>query len=40
VLDHGKVVLEGATHEILGDEALMLSHGLEKPHSLKHHHPH
>jgi len=40
VMDHGKVVVEGATPEILGDEALMLRHGLEKPHSLKHHHPH
>ncbi len=40
VLDHGQVVAEGLTAEILGDEALMLRHGLEKPHSLKHHHPH
>lgn len=40
VMDHGKVVTQGATAEILGDEALMLRHGLEKPHSLKHHHPH
>jgi len=40
VLDHGKVVVAGATPEILGDESLMLTHGLEKPHSLKHHHPH
>ncbi|MEI6563595.1 MAG: ABC transporter ATP-binding protein [bacterium] len=40
VLDQGKVVVEGPTVEILGDEALMLRHGLEKPHSLRHHHPH
>lgn len=40
VLDHGQVVAEGPTALILGDEALMLKHGLEKPHSLKHQHPH
>lgn len=40
VMDHGKVVVEGPTAGILGDEELMLRHGLEKPHSLKHHHPH
>lgn len=40
VLDHGRVVVEGLTADILGDEPLMLRHGLEKPHSLKHHHPH
>ena len=40
VLDHGRVVVAGLTPLILGDEALMFRHGLEKPHSLKHHHPH
>ena len=40
VLDGGKVVADGATVEILNDEALMLAHGLERPHSLRHHHPH
>ncbi len=40
VLDHGQVVKEGLAEEILGDEDLMLRHGLEKPHSLKHRHPH
>ena len=40
VLDHGQVVADGPTAEILGDEALMLRHGLEKPHSLRHRHPH
>jgi cobalt/nickel transport system ATP-binding protein len=40
VLDGGKVVADGATREILNDEALMLAHGLERPHSLRHSHPH
>jgi cobalt/nickel transport system ATP-binding protein len=40
VLDGGKVVADGPTVEVLNDEALMLSHGLERPHSLRHHHPH
>ncbi len=40
VLDRGRLVAEGRTREILGDELLMLEHGLEKPHSLLHAHPH
>ncbi len=40
VLDQGAVVAQGATAEILNDEALMLSHGLERPHVLRHRHPH
>jgi cobalt/nickel transport system ATP-binding protein len=40
VLDHGAVVAQGPTVEILNDEALMLSHGLERPHVLWHRHPH
>jgi len=40
VLDHGVVVADGPTVEVLNDEALMLAHGLERPHSLRHHHPH
>lgn len=40
VLDGGKVVAEGSTVELLNDEALMLAHGLERPHSLRHIHPH
>jgi len=40
VLDGGQVVADGSTAAILGDEALMLKHGLEKPHSLRHQHPH
>jgi cobalt/nickel transport system ATP-binding protein len=40
VLDGGKVVADGPAREILKDEALMLAHGLERPHSLRHSHPH
>jgi energy-coupling factor transporter ATP-binding protein EcfA2 len=40
LLDEGRLVASGATRAILGDEALMLKHGLEKPHSLMHAHPH
>jgi len=40
VLDRGAVVAQGATVEILNDEALMLAHGLERPHVLRHRHPH
>jgi cobalt/nickel transport system ATP-binding protein len=40
VLDHGRVVAQGPATEILADEALMLEHGLERPHVLRHPHPH
>ncbi|HEX2971283.1 MAG TPA: energy-coupling factor ABC transporter ATP-binding protein [Tepidisphaeraceae bacterium] len=40
VLDHGMVVADGPAIDILSDEALMLAHGLEKPHILHHIHPH
>ena len=40
VLDRGAVVAEGPPAEVLADEALMLRHGLEKPHILRHRHPH
>jgi len=40
VLDGGTVVATGSTREILSNEALMLAHGLESPHILKHRHPH
>ncbi len=40
VLDEGLVVADGLTVEILSDEEFMLRHGLEKPHILKHRHPH
>jgi energy-coupling factor transporter ATP-binding protein EcfA2 len=40
VLDEGRLVAHGGARVILGDEPLMLKHGLEKPHSLMHTHPH
>jgi cobalt/nickel transport system ATP-binding protein len=40
VLDGGSVVAQGPTAELLGDEELMLAHGLERPHILRHRHPH
>jgi cobalt/nickel transport system ATP-binding protein len=40
VLDHGRVVADGPTLELLGNEELMLAHGLERPHILQHVHPH
>lgn len=40
VLDGGKVVADGPTRVILNDEPLLLAHGLERPHSLRHSHPH
>ena len=40
LLDGGKLVADGPTIELLSDEALMLRHGLEKPHILQHRHPH
>src|SRR5436190_16068785 len=40
ILDEGRLVAEGATAQLLSNEPLMLAHGLEKPHSLLHRHPH
>jgi cobalt/nickel transport system ATP-binding protein len=40
VLDRGVIVATGPTAEVLSDEALMIAHGLERPHSLLHRHPH
>lgn len=40
VLDHGAVVADGPALELLNDEPLMLAHGLERPHILRHRHPH
>jgi cobalt/nickel transport system ATP-binding protein len=40
VLDGGVIVADGPSSELLGNEELMLKHGLEKPHILRHHHPH
>ena len=40
VIDGGKVVADGPTTTLLNDEELMLAHGLERPHILRHRHPH
>jgi cobalt/nickel transport system ATP-binding protein len=40
LIDRGEVLASGPSVEILSNEELMLAHGLEKPHSLKHRHPH
>ena len=40
VMDGGRIVADGPTREVLNDVPLMLEHGLERPHSLSHHHPH
>jgi cobalt/nickel transport system ATP-binding protein len=40
LLDGGRLIAEGPTREILNDEKLMLEHGLERPHILRHAHPH
>jgi cobalt/nickel transport system ATP-binding protein len=40
LLDAGKVVADGPTQEVLEDEPLLLAHGLEQPHILRHSHPH
>jgi cobalt/nickel transport system ATP-binding protein len=40
LLDHGEIIADGPTRQLLNDEALMLAHGLERPHILQHQHPH
>ena len=40
VLDGGTVVAAGPTVEVLSNEELMLRHSLERPHILRHLHPH
>jgi cobalt/nickel transport system ATP-binding protein len=40
VLDGGRIVADGSTRRLLDDERLMLAHGLERPHILRHSHPH
>jgi cobalt/nickel transport system ATP-binding protein len=36
VLDQGRVVADGPSHTLLADPALMETHGLEVPYSLRH----
>jgi cobalt/nickel transport system ATP-binding protein len=40
ILDDGLIIADGSTIELLSNEQLMIEHGLEKPHSLQHRHPH
>ena len=40
VLDGGRIIADGPTLELLNDEPLMAAHGLERPHILRHAHPH
>jgi len=40
LLDAGVVVAAGPPTDLLADEALMVAHGLERPHILRHSHPH
>ena len=40
ILDRGQIIADGPLRELLNDEALMIAHGLERPHSLRHSHPH
>jgi cobalt/nickel transport system ATP-binding protein len=40
VLDRGRIVADGPARQLLNDEKLMLAHGLERPHILRHSHPH
>lgn len=40
VLDNGTIVAQGPAVPLLSDEELMLRHKLEKPHILRHLHPH
>jgi cobalt/nickel transport system ATP-binding protein len=40
ILDHGRLIADGAARELLANRKLMEEHGLEVPHSLTHPHPH
>ncbi len=40
LIDQGRIVADGPTLQLLDDESLMLAHGLERPHILRHSHPH
>ncbi len=40
LINQGQVVACGPTRDILNDEPLMLANGLERPHCLRHTHPH
>jgi len=40
LLDKGKIVADGPSLELLSDQSLMIAHGLEVPHIIRHLHPH
>lgn len=40
VLDGGLIVADGPAAAVLSDEPLLIAHGLERPHILRHLHPH
>ncbi len=40
VIDGGRLIADGLAVDIFNDEGLMLAHGLERPHILRHSHPH
>ncbi|MFH1220425.1 MAG: ATP-binding cassette domain-containing protein [Candidatus Eisenbacteria bacterium] len=40
LMDRGTIVTDGRTVDVLSDQTLMLEHGLETPHVLRHRHPH
>lgn len=40
ILAKGEIVAQGKTTDLLADEALMLRYDLERPHILRHQHPH
>jgi energy-coupling factor transporter ATP-binding protein EcfA2 len=40
VIDKGRLVADGLSHDLMNNENLMLEHGLERPHILRHWHPH
>ena len=40
VMDAGQIVTVGNARDVLANEELMLAHGLEVPHALRHLHPH
>jgi cobalt/nickel transport system ATP-binding protein len=39
LLNQGQIIADGEAHRVMGNQSLMESHGLEKPHSLFHHPP-
>jgi cobalt/nickel transport system ATP-binding protein len=39
LLNQGQIIADGDPQNVMGDQILMESHGLEKPHSLFHHPP-